>query len=177
MAEDTTAAAYARALLTVAEAEGTLDRQENGLYRFSRLLDGNAELRDRLTDPAVELPVKLEIVDELIGGYPETASAVMWLVQSGRGREIHAVADEFVRQAAAARGTSVAEVRTARPLDEAQQQRLAQAISAQVGRPVELRVVDDPEVVGGIVVKIGDEVIDGSVARRLAELRAALTGA
>lgn len=172
-----TAEAYAGALLAVGEAEGNLDRLESGLFAASRALEGNTELRERLTDPGVDLSTKLEILDELLGGRPETAAALMWVVQAGRGREITAIADSFVRQAAARRGSSVAEVRTAHPLSDEQQRRLAESLSAQAGQPVELKVVVDPDVVGGIVVKMGDTVIDGSVARRLSELRAAMVGA
>ncbi|HVM00218.1 MAG TPA: ATP synthase F1 subunit delta [Egibacteraceae bacterium] len=174
---DPVVGAYARAILEVAEAEGALSRVEDDLYRFSRTVDGNPELRNRLVDPGVPVGAKLELIDELLGGHPQSASAVMWLVQAGRARQLGAIADALAARAAAARSAVVAEVRTAVPLSEDQRHQLAEALRGSTGSPVELKVVVDPSVVGGMVVKMGDTVIDGSVARRLAELRGRLTGA
>jgi F-type H+-transporting ATPase subunit delta len=168
--------AYARAILDVAESEGALQQLEDGLFRFARAVDTNPQLAGRLADPGFDLATKLEVVDELLGAHPETASAVMWIIQSGRIRQLGAIADAVVRLAAESRQGGVAEVRAAVELSGEQQQRLAQALRAATGQDVDVKVVVDPAVVGGLLVRIGDTVIDGSVARRLSELRAALTG-
>lgn len=169
--------AYARAILEVARAEGVLARVEDDLFRFARTVEGNPELRDKLVDPAIDVGAKLGVLDQLLGGHPQTASAVMWIVQSGHARRLTDIADALVSLAAAARSAVVAEARVAVPLSDEQRQQLSAALARSAGANVELKVVVDPDVVGGMVVKMGDTVIDGSVSRRLAELRGRLTGA
>lgn len=174
---DPVVVAYAQAILEVARAEDALARVEDDLFRFARTVEGNPELRDRLVDPAIEIAAKLGLIDELLGGHPQTSAAVMWIVQSGRARQLTAIADTLVSLAAASRSAAVAEVRAAVPLSDDQRRQLTAALSEHSGSEVELKVVVDASVVGGMVVKMGDTVIDGSVARRLAELRGRLTGA
>lgn len=177
MADSDIAEIYARSILDVARAEGVAERVENDLFQFSQALDANAELRDRLADPGLDIGTKLGVIDELLGGHPQSASAIMWVVQSGHVRQLSDVASAVVSQAAAQRGRVVAEVRAAVPLNEQQERELAAALSRSSGKDVELKVVVDPDVLGGIVAKMGDTVIDGSVSRRLAELRGRLIGA
>ena len=169
--------AYAQAILEVARAEEVLDRVEDDLFRFARTVEGTPTLRDRLVDPGLDVGAKLAVLDELLGGHPQSASAVMWVVQSGRVRQLTQIADALVSLAAAARSAVVAEVRVAVPLDDPKKKRLADALAASTGQTVEVKVIVDPDVVGGIMVKLGDTVIDGTVARRLGELRGRLTGA
>ena len=176
---DQAVSGYAAAVLAAARAEGALDRVSDELYHVSRAIEGHAELSQRLADPSLDLPTKLSVVDGLLSGraHPATTSAVMFVVQAGRGRQLQAIADAVVTQAAAERDHAVAEVRTAVPLDEERTERLTAALSQATGRNVDVKVTVDPGVIGGVVVKMADTVIDGSVERRLRELRAALTGA
>ncbi len=170
---------YARAILSVALAEDAVDAVEDELYRFARAVESEPELRDRLADPGVDAGRKVELVEELLSGraHPQTVAAVRLVVQSDRGRQLTDVIDAFVDLAARSRSESLAEARTAVELDDDQRRALTDAISAMTGTEVDLKVVVDPDVVGGVVVKVGDTVVDGSVARRLSELRARLTGA
>lgn len=172
------ASAYARALYTVAEAEGVLDRVEDELFRFARAVEGDPALRDRLVDPGLEVGPKLAVVDGLLAGraHPHTVSAALFVVNSGRARLLTEIADELVRLAAESRAHAVAEVRTAVPLSAPQRRRLADALSEATGQSVELKVIVDDGVVGGVSVRMGDTVIDGTVARRLAEMRSRLVG-
>jgi F-type H+-transporting ATPase subunit delta len=101
---------------------------------------------------------------------------VSFVVQSGRARMLPEIADEVSRLTANARQRVVADVRTAVPLDDDAKQRLAEALSRSSGSQVEVRTTVDPGVMGGVVVTMGDTVIDGSVARRLSELRSRLSG-
>lgn len=170
---------YAKAIFEVARAEGVLERVEDELYRLARTVEGNAELRERLTAPGGDLGTKLGVVEDLLEGraHPQTVSAVVYVVAAGRARELGAIADAVVALAAEARRHVVAEVRSAVALDERQQQRLAEALGRSLDKHVDVKVTVDADVIGGMVVKLGDTVIDGSVARRLAELRARLVGA
>jgi F-type H+-transporting ATPase subunit delta len=178
-AADPVVESYATAIFTVAQAEGALERVEDELYAFARAVQTNAELRDRLVDPGIDTGAKLGIVADLLGGraHPQTVSAVAYIVQAGRARQLGDITSALVQASAESRSQALAEVRSAVALDGEQQRKLAEALGRAAGRPVDLKVIVDPGVVGGLVAKIGDTVIDGSVARRLAELRTALTGA
>ena len=174
---DRTTEGYAQAIVTVARAEDALDRVSDELFRFARAMDGNPELRERLTDPAVDLSTKLAVTTDLLAkqAHPQTSSAIAYVISAGRARQLADIADAVVRLAAEERERTVAEVRTATPLDKAQQARLTEALTKATGKQIEVKMVVDPSVVGGIVARIGDTVIDGTVARRLDDLRARLT--
>ncbi len=169
---------YARAIVEAAGAEGVLDRVDDELFAFARAVEGNASLRDRLVDERLGVGPRLEIIEELLGdrAHPQTLAAASYVVQSGRGRQISEIAGALSRIAASSRSQTVAEVRSAVELDQGQRERLTAALSKATGRDVSVKVIVDPDVVGGLVVSVGDEVIDGSVARRLAQMRTALTG-
>lgn len=175
---DELATAYGRGLVQIARAEGVADRVADELFAFARGLDGNPQLRETLTDPGVPLEARMQAVGDLLQrAHPQTVASVLMLLQSGRIRQVAEVAQAAVAEAAEARGAAVAEVRTAKPLSEAQQQQLASALAQRVGRTVELKVVQDPALVGGIAVRLGDTVIDGSLAKRLDDIKGRLTGA
>jgi len=173
MAREREIRGYGQAILAVAEAEGALDEVENQLFHFARALEASGELRDALTDIALPADRKRAIVDDLLEGKasPHTRSVIGFIVEQGRARDLRAIVDELVDLAAERRDRAVAEVRVAADLSEEQRTRLAEALSSATGKQVELKVVQDPSIVGGIVARIGDQVIDGSVRRRLALAR------
>ena len=180
MAEsDAAVEGYANAIFSVAQAEGALDRVEDELYRFARAYEANPDLGRRLGDQHIDVGTRIGIITDLLGGraHPQTIAAISYIVQAERARQLTSIADAVVAKAASTRRRSVAEVRTAIPLDDEQVRRLAASLEQSSGREVEVKVVVDPEVVGGVVVRMGDTVIDGTVARRLADMRTALTGA
>src|SRR5680860_407784 len=90
-------AGYASAIVTVAQAEGTLARVETELYAFARTVEASSEVRERLSDPAVPVEAKIAAIDELLGGHPQTSAAVMYVVQSGRARQLVQIADAVAR--------------------------------------------------------------------------------
>jgi F-type H+-transporting ATPase subunit delta len=175
MAEDRTLA-YAEALFGVARAEGTLGDVEDELFRFSQTLQGNDELRNALTDAAIPAARRQQIVEDLLGGKasPTTVALVSMVVGTGRARELPAIIQRLVEMSAAEANKEIAEVRTAVPLTDDQRDRLAKALEDATGKQVEVKVVVDPSVMGGIVAQVGDTVIDGSVRRRLDQLKNAL---
>ena len=118
-----------------------------------------------------------QLVEELLGGraLPQTVQLVSFVVGGGRGRVLHDVIGEFLELAAARKSSAVAEVRSAAALDESQKQRLAAALSGIRGRDVLVNVTVDPTVVGGIEVRIGDELIDGTLSNRIEQARRRLT--
>ena len=165
--------AYARALLEIARAEGHLQEVEDELFRFARIIDGNDELRMALANPGLPLDRRAAIVDELLEGrtLAVTRSAAAFIVGAGRGHDLPAIITRFVELAALARDREVAEVRSAVPLDDAQRQRIAEALSRATRKRVEVKVIVDESVLGGIVATIGDTVIDGTVRHRLDQLK------
>jgi F-type H+-transporting ATPase subunit delta len=165
--------AYAAALLEIAKAEGSLETVEDELFRIARTIEGNDQLRATLTDQAVPLERRQGIVEDLFGGKASavTTQLVSFVVGVGRGRELPAIIDRLVEEAADERKQAVAEVRSAIPLTEDQRSRLAEALGKATGKQISVKVVVDPSVMGGLVARIGDTVIDGSIRHRLEQLK------
>ena len=164
---------YARALFEVARAEGTLDEVEDELFRFARTYESNDALRDALTDEMVPAAMRQAVVEDILGGgdaTPTTVQLISMVVGSGRGRDLPAIIDSLVQRASSSKNLEVAEVRTAVPLTEDQQDRLKAALTNATGKQVNLKVIVDPSVLGGIIATVGDTVIDGSVRTRLDQL-------
>ena len=168
----------ATAALAAAEGDGVLDDVEDELFRFARLLEREPELRAALTDPGLPVARKTALVEALLGGRarPATVRLVEVAVTRPRGRSLEAVLEELSRLAAARRHRLVAQVRVARPLEADQTARLAAAVGRLYGREVQLQVDVDPAVLGGVEVRVGDEVLDGTVSRRLQDVRRRLAG-
>ncbi|CAB4560894.1 MAG: ATP synthase F1 subunit delta [Actinomycetes bacterium] len=167
---------YARALFEVARAEGTLDEVEDELFRFARSFESSDALRQTLTDEQIPAAKRQAIVEDLLGGKATntTTQLVSMVVGSGRGRDLPSIIDKLVARASSAKNLEVAEVRTAVALTADQQTRLAAALANATGKQVNLKVVVDPSVLGGVVATIGDTVIDGSVRTRIDQLKSRL---
>lgn len=161
------------ALLVQAERAGRLDAVEDELFRLGRIIGGQLELERVLSDPTAGAEAKTQVVDQLVDGKVEqvTQSLVRQLVSHSRGQRVSQGLEELAELSAKRRERSVAYVRSATPLSEAQQERLASTLQRIYSRPIALHLEVDPELGGGLLVKIGDEVIDGSIAGRLQSLR------
>jgi F-type H+-transporting ATPase subunit delta len=173
MAETDRVEAYSQAFFEVARAEKQGGAIEDDLFRFSRALDANDDLRMALGDRALPAERRIAVVEELMGGtaLPVSVGLVSMVVGADRAAELSAIVDRFLELSAEERKHEVAEVRAAVPLDEGLRDRLANALSRATGKQVEVKVVVDPNVLGGVVARIGDTVIDGSVRRRLDQLK------
>jgi F-type H+-transporting ATPase subunit delta len=167
---------YASAILDLARAEGELERVEGEFLAVGQAFEKSAELRTALTDPTLPLDRKQAIIDELIAGRAShlTVGLIQFIVSQGRVSEVPSIAKAFVEKAVESRSRAVAEVRAAVPLDEATIERLATALGKATGKKVEVKVVVDESVIGGIVARVGDVVIDGSIANTIGELRQAV---
>jgi F-type H+-transporting ATPase subunit delta len=152
--------AYAAAMVGIARAEGHLEMVEDDLFRFARTFESSDELRLALTDPALPIERRLAVIDELTGGraLPTSTALLALLVSANQASDLPATVDRFIELAAAERQHEVAEVRSAIELDESQVQRLAAALSKATGKNVEVRVIIDPTVLGGLVAEVGDTV-------------------
>lgn len=175
MADDRTTA-YAEALFAVAKAEGPLAEIEDELFRVAQVIRGNDELRDKLADPHIPVATRQQIVVDLLGGkaQPATTNLVGLVVGNGRVRDLPAIVDELVATSARQASKEVAEVRSAIALTDDQKARLATALGTATGKQVEVKVIVDPSIQGGLVAQVGDTVIDGSIRRRLDQLKNAL---
>lgn len=173
MAEKNLAVArqYAAAAFQLALESDALDRWLADLRTAAEAL-GEDRVQRVLGSPRLSLGQRFAIVKRSLAGLdPKLLNLVLLMVERRRLGLIGAVADEFARLADERRGIVVAEVTTAVPLDEQHRALVAQRLSAALGKQVRLRSAVDPEIIGGLVVKVGDRLINGSVAGRLARLR------
>jgi len=167
---------YADALMSIARAEGD-SSVDDELFRFAQALEGNEQLRSTLSDPQLPAAKRQQVVEDLLGGKASrvTTAAISMLVGAGRTGDLPAIARALADKTAGASGRAVAEVRSAVPLTEEQQQRLALSLQTSTGQAVDVRVVVDPSVLGGVITTIGDTVIDGSVRSRLTQVKSHLS--
>jgi F-type H+-transporting ATPase subunit delta len=164
---------YADAFLGVLAAEGGVNEVQDELFRFARVVEGNDELRQALIDPHLPVSKRQQIVEDLLAGKatPTTIGLVSLLVSTGRIRDLTEIVDRLLASTAASGNKLVAEVRSAVELTDDQKRRLAESLKEVTGNDVDVVVIIDPTVLGGIVTQIGDTVIDGSVRSRLSKLR------
>jgi F-type H+-transporting ATPase subunit delta len=159
-------------LALAAQFDGTLDDLEDDLFRFGRVVSGQPQLRTALTGPVTET-AKQGLLRDLLATKVSSPSLslITQLLTHTRGRSPQAALDLAAGIAAHRREQLIAVVRVATELTPAQRQRLARVLAAQYGRGIHLNVVYDPAVIGGVSVQIGDELVDGTAASRLAEVR------
>lgn len=162
---------------TVRSVQGEAERLADELFAVGQTVKGEPTLRDALSDPARSVADKARLVEDLLGGKALPATIVLATqALHGTYRTVGAALVEYQKVAAAVAGENVATVRVARPLSEAEERRLADLLTRQYGRPVHVNTVVDPEVLGGVRVEIGDDVIDGTVSSRLDDARRLLAG-
>lgn len=170
------ATAYATALVAVAQAEGALPKVEDELFAFAKATDQNPKLREALTDQSLPVDNRQAVIRDILGGraHPVTINLLSFVIESGRARDLSKIADAFVQLAASSREHAVAEIRSAVPLTDKQRERLQKALSTATGRTVEVKVIVDPTVIGGVIARVDDLVFDGSVSSRLEDAKHAL---
>jgi F-type H+-transporting ATPase subunit delta len=158
-----------QALLALAERDDDLEDVEDELFRFGRILAAEPKLALLLGDESAPVPRRLALLDTVLAGRvrPVTRLLLEQVVRAPRRRHLDEVVAELVDRAAARRERSVAHVSAGGPLSEPQQQRLLDALTQVYQRPISLKVEFDPELLGGLVIRVGDEVIDGSIAGKL----------
>lgn len=167
-----------QSLAAGAEARGRSDSVEDELFRFERIVAGTASLRDAVTDRKADPATRAKVVATLLEGkaQPETVRLARQAVLAPRGRRFDRVIAGYLSIIAARREQLSATVTSAIELDADQSRRLVAALTRIYGKPVHLKVVLDPAIVGGIRVQIGDEVVDGTVLRKLEGARRHLGG-
>lgn len=167
---------FATGLFEIARAEGKLDTVRNELLAVARTFESSQELRDALSDPRLPADRKQAILDDLLGARASnlTVGMVGFITATGYASSLPRVVDALVEVAAAASRRDVAEIRTAITLDEPTVARIVAGLEKATGKKLEAKVIIDPAVMGGIVARVGDTVIDGSVQHRIEGLRNAM---
>jgi F-type H+-transporting ATPase subunit delta len=164
--------------IAVVRSAGTkVSQVTDELFQVSRIIDGNPHLRSALSDPARSVEDKAALVDSLFDGkmLPATVTLAKQAL-AGTYRTVTGALAAYREVAAQTQGQAVATVRVARPMSNADQRRLAETLGEQYATTVHLNVVVDPDVLGGVRVEIGDDVIDGTIAGRLDDARRRLAG-
>ncbi len=166
------------AQVAAAEKAGRLDAVEDELFRIARSVAGAPELRSALSDTAAPVANRASLIEGLLEGRTseETRRLVRQAVVAPRGRTFDRTIELYGQVAADRRSRLVATVTASAPLTEEQRSRLSAVLRRIYGHEVHLNVQLDEDIVGGIRVEIGDEVIDGSVLSRLDEARRRLVG-
>jgi F-type H+-transporting ATPase subunit delta len=150
-----------------------LEEIEDQLFRFARTVESSRPLRSALGDRDLPVAVRQQVIADLFGDkvLPATARLAAYAVRGGRARDIVPTLDALVEDAARARGWRVARVHSASQVDDSHRQSLSEALGRLTGGPVELQVTIDPELLGGVVLEVGDLLVDGSTRHRLNQLR------
>jgi F-type H+-transporting ATPase subunit delta len=150
-----------------------LEEIEDQLFRFARTVQNSRPLRRALGDRDLPVTLRQQVIADLLGDQvlPATGQLAAYAVRGGRARDIVATLDSLVEAAARARGWRVAHVQSADQVDGPQRQSLSEALARLAGNPVELQVTIEPELLGGVIVQVGDLMVDGTARHRLDELK------
>jgi F-type H+-transporting ATPase subunit delta len=164
---------YARALFEMAQAEGATSRVEEELFRLRELLKSNPDLLQFLKDPNVKHEGKRKALGDLFQGrvHPLVLNWLLTLSDQDRGGRVLQVIEEFSAVASAARQLVTGEVVTAVPLDDATLKRIAAELSRITGKNVQLLQKVDPSILGGAIIKVGEQIIDGSLRHKLEQIK------
>lgn len=154
-----------------------LEEVEDELFRFARIVESYPSLRAALADPSHAVEQRRMLLRQLLEGKARHSTMqIAEVTLEGRVRDVVGALDFLADLAARARGWRVARVRTARAVDRDERERLAEAMQRITGHPVELHVLEDPDLLGGAVIQVGDLLVDASARHRLEELKDHLLG-
>ena len=164
------------AAITAADKAGQLEQLEDELFFVGTLVEEHPRVRSALTNPGLPVENKRALVADLLDGRVggRTAALADLVVELYEGHDLDTLARQWAEAAAARRNRVVAEVRSAVELDTERQARLAEALTRVLGKPVVLQVTVDEAILGSVVVRVGDELFDGSIRSRLEQAREAL---
>jgi F-type H+-transporting ATPase subunit delta len=164
---------YAAAVIAIARSEGQLDAVLDELTQVGSALGASPDLRDVLADGTRPVGQRLMLLESQVLGAASsgTRAAMAMVVAGGAADELPEIVTEVARAVASEQGRELAEVRVAVAIDDTQRAALKAALEAATGRELDLQVVVDPTVVGGVRAIVGDTIIDGSVAHRLDTVR------
>ena len=166
---------YAQAVFSLGKERGTLDAWQNDLGELATLT-GDSRVSSYLSNPSITADTKLATLEASLPStvQPELRNLAKLLVVRDRTNLIPQIREIFEDQVRAERGITVAQVTTAEPLTADEEALVREKLTALTGNTIEITSTIDPEIIGGIVVRIGDQVIDGSVRNKLERMRTRL---
>ena len=161
---------------SVANQNNELDRLEEEIFQFSRIVASDLELRQILNSSKYSAEGKRVLVAKLLASKvsPSTSRLLAALVSGMRGRSIEKTIAFYASATAARKMRVIAHVKSAVELSQAQRDKLASSLSGKIGQPVRLNVELDPRVLGGLSIRFADELIDATIVNRLADAGRAL---
>jgi F-type H+-transporting ATPase subunit delta len=165
---------YVQAIVEIARERQSFDAWERDLGRLAEMA-ADPQVATFLHNPSAGEAAKIQAVDIVLAdAQPEARHLAHLLIERQRTGLIPEIVDGFREAVLAERGTVVADITTAEPLDDTMQAAVGERLGQMVGKTVEVRLHTDPAIIGGLVAQIGDQVIDGSVQTRLRRLRTRL---
>lgn len=169
---------YAKSLVDIALVEDHLSIVEAELLTFSNAVTDNDDLRQTLNDSNIEVEQRIAVVDQILQGkaLSTTKAIIALIVVAEHANELAEIAKAFGEESAKLREKEFAEIRSAVALDDETIARLTQALNQATGKELDVHVVVDESVIGGIVATVGDNVIDGSIKTRLTQLKETIDG-
>ena len=172
MSEGKVARVYGTALYEAAEEEGRIEAVREDLGEFVQALDASAELRQFLAAEEISDLQKTEVLMEITEGGDELVRNLLRvMVDKNRENEVPATYRAFVELVEEAEGIVHVEVVSAVPLTAPLQKALRGKVEAALNKKVELTMIVDEEIIGGLRLRIGDQVADATVRHRLERLR------
>jgi len=173
MKVDPIVSAYAESLFRVASAEGVADRVEEDLHDFERMYQQNYELKEFIHNPRVRVEGKKDAMAELLASKMSRIllNHLYLVIDQDRGRMLSRIAEEYYRLANESRAKVTAEVITALPVTDGMLDDLAKELRRITKKDVHLRTRVDESIIGGVIVRVGDKVLDGSIRRKLSQLK------
>lgn len=173
MSQRTVARRYANALYEEADEAGVLEAVDDDVFMLRRSLASNDELSRFFESPVISPEKKDDILQSLLEDRiePLTLQFLRLLVQKDRETVTKAILDQYQALRDEQRGVVVARVQVAQPLADEDRETLVEALEAKTGKSIRLQVEEEPELIGGLVIRIGDRVFDGSVRNQLTNLR------
>jgi F-type H+-transporting ATPase subunit delta len=169
---------YARAVIDLGEANKNLDKIGQDLRALAKAMKDSEELQDTLTNPAIRRADRRKVLDGLLqrlNAQPQTKNLVYVLLDGERVGNLVAISREVDTMIQAKSGRVTAEITSAQPLDAGQLQQITTALEKLSGKKVDVSKKEDPELLGGVVAKVGDVVYDGSLRSQLRAIREELT--
>lgn len=176
MASEEAASRYAQAAMSIARDEGTIEQWRSELDDIATVL-AESGLAPMLADERVPLSDRLALVERTLDISPKALNLARLLVSKGRSRGARFVALAYNRLADAHQGRVAANVTSAVELGTAQLENIKQRLSQSLGKTVDVTLQVDPSIMGGLIIRVGDELVDGSVRTRLRRLQRQLEGA
>jgi len=163
-------------LVVGADRAGELAEVEDELFRFGQIADGDSALAAAIGDSTAPAQRRFELVEQLLSGKAKPATVLLAkeAVKGFGGRSFAGALTRLVELAAEQRNRSVAYVTVAQPMSDADEAKLGEALARRYGREVALKVTVDPKVLGGARVLVGSDLYDGTVSRRISDVRNAL---